>query len=282
MSATLFTPSGIAYDRSAQEATGLPVVFIHAGIADRRMWDPIWGDLAADRSLVRLDLRGFGESATRPAETLDHVADVVGTLAHLGVARCHLVGASFGAGVAAEVAVVRPDLAQSLLLCPPGGSLLAELTPDLRRFFDAEKAALAAADLDAAVEVNVTTWVVGTGRDMSDLDPSVLSAVRIMQRRAFQVTQSWGEVDESELQPPALERLDELDLPVLVLAGGHDLDTTQDAARRVAAGAPRARRVDWDDVAHLPPMERPERFAELVRGWTAPESVTESRSGHRG
>jgi 3-oxoadipate enol-lactonase len=272
MTATSYTPSGIAYDRSGPQEGGLPVVFIHAGIADRRMWDPIWGDLAADRTVVRVDLRGFGESTTRPDGALDHVADVLSTLEHLGATRCHLVGASFGSGVATEVALTRPDLVQSLLLCPPGGSLLAELTPDLRSFFDAEKAALASGDLDAAVEANVTTWVAGPGRSVSEVEPSVVSAVRLMQRNAFEIADSWGEVDEAELAPPALERLGDLDRPVLVLVGGHDLDTTHDAARRVCAGAPRARRVDWDDVAHLPSMERPVGFATLVRDWTAGEN----------
>lgn len=272
MTATSYTPSGIAYDRSGPQDSGLPVVFIHAGIADRRMWDPIWSDLAQDRPVVRVDLRGFGESTTRPDGALDHVADILSTLEHLEVTRCHLVGASFGAGVATEVALTRPDLARSLLLCPPGGSLLAELTPALRTFFDAEKAALAGGDLDAAVEANVTTWVAGPGRDVAEVEPSVVSAVRSMQRNTFEIADSWGEVEETELAPPALERLGDLDLPVLVLVGGHDLDTTHDAARRVCAGAPRAQRVDWQDVAHLPSMERPAAFATLVRDWTAGES----------
>ncbi|MEO3742535.1 alpha/beta hydrolase [Plantactinospora sp. B5E13] len=269
MTVTLYTPSGIAYDRSGPPDDGLPVVLVHAGIADRRMWDPVWGDLAADHTVVRFDLRGFGESTTRPDGVLDHVADVVATLDQLGITQCHLVGASFGSGVATEVALTRPELVRSLVLCPPGGSLLAELTPDLRSFFDAEKKALADGDLDAAVEANVTTWVAGPGRSVSDVAPSVVSAIRTMQRNAFENTESWGDVDETELEPPALERLGDLDLPVLVLVGGHDLDTIHDAAGRVCAGAPRVRRVDWDDVAHLPSMERPADFVALVRDWTA-------------
>src|SRR5690606_25937530 len=118
-------------------------------------------------------LRGFGDSTRRPAGSLDRVADVVETIEHLGIARCHLVASSFGAGVAAEVALTRPDLVQSLLLCPPGGSLLAEMTPDLRSFIDAEEAALARDDLDAAVEANITSWVVGPGRSEADVSPDV-------------------------------------------------------------------------------------------------------------
>jgi 3-oxoadipate enol-lactonase len=59
------TTAGIAYDRAGPRGD-LPVVLLHAGVADRRMWDPLWSTLAVERDVVRLDLRGFGESATRP------------------------------------------------------------------------------------------------------------------------------------------------------------------------------------------------------------------------
>lgn len=264
---TAQTPSGIAYDRRGPSGR-LPVVLVHAGIADRGMWDPQWAALTATREAVRLDLRGFGESTARPDGPVDHVADVAGTLEHLGITRCHLVGSSLGSGVVTEVALTHPYLVESLLLCPPGGSLLAELTADLQAFFDAERAALARDDLDGAVAANVASWVVGPGREVAEVDPSVVAAVRRMQRNAFEIAAAWGDVDQVELDPPALERLAELDLPVLVLVGGHDLDTTLDAADRVCAGAPRVRRVDWPDVAHLPSMERPEPFLDLLLDWT--------------
>lgn len=261
-----FTPSGIAYER--QGPTGrLPVVLLHAGIADRRMWDPVWQPLTAQRDVVRLDLRGFGESTTRGRGPVDHVADVVEVLDRLGLPRCHLVGASFGAGVSVETAFTHPARVRSLLLCPPGGSLLAELTPALRSFFAAENEALGRGDLDAAVEANVGTWVVGPGRAETALDPGVPAAVRVMQRRAFDIGDEWGEADTVELDPPPLERLPQLTAPVLVLVGGHDLDTTRDAAARIVAGATGSRRVDWDDVAHLPAMERPADFVELLLEW---------------
>jgi 3-oxoadipate enol-lactonase len=262
------TTSDLAYDRHGPSGR-LPVVLVHAGIADRRMWDPLWERLTIERDVIRLDLRGFGESDVRPSGRLDHVGDVVALLDELDVPRCDLVGASFGAGVAVETALTRPDRVRSLLLAPPGGSLLAELTPALRTFIAAENEALARGDLDAAVDANVETWVVGAGRDEAAVAPDVLAAVRVMQRRAFDIADAWGDVGAVELDPPALERLPQLTAPVLVLVGGHDLDTTHDAAARVAAGAVEARRVDWDDVAHLPSMERPAEFVRLVLEWTS-------------
>jgi 3-oxoadipate enol-lactonase len=272
---TSFTSSGIAYERKGPRGE-LPIVLIHAGVADRGMWDPIWPELTGERDAVRVDLRGFGDSATRPAGALSHPDDVLGTLSELGIDGCHMVGASFGAGVAVEVALARPAAVASLLLAAPGGSLLAEVTPSLRAFFDAEGAALERGDLDAAVEANLSWWVEGTRRSCDQVDASVRESVRRMQRRAFEVTSDWDDVAESELEPPALDRLGEIAVPVLVLVGGLDLDTVHDAAGRVVSGIAGARRADWPQAGHLPSLERPEDFLGLLRAWTAEPSAQDS------
>lgn len=268
MSAPRHTPRGIAYERAGR-GDDVPIVLIHAGVADRTMWDAQWDALTAGFDVVRLDLRGFGESGRPPGARWSHAEDVLSALDHLGITRCHLVGSSLGAGVVTEVALTRPGLAQSLLLCPPGGSLLAESTEDFKNFLEAEKSALAARDLDAAVEANITTWVVGPDREPADVASSVQDHVRRMQRRAFEVAESLGETDEAEFAPPALERLPDLTAPVLILVGGHDLDTTQDSAERICRALPDARRVDWPDAAHLPSMERPDDFLTLLTEWVA-------------
>jgi 3-oxoadipate enol-lactonase len=262
------TPLGIAYDHVAH-TNGIPIVLIHAGVADRRMWDPQWEHLRTEHEIVRLDLRGFGESTALPEGPLAHVDDVLSTLSHLGIGRCHLVGSSLGAGVACEVALTAPHLVQSLLLCPPGGSLLAALTDDLKAFLDAERSALAVDDIDAAVEANIAFWVVGPGREASQVDLGIQDFVRRMQRQAFEVTASWADVDEVELDPPVLEQLQDITVPTLVLIGGFDLTTTREAADQVCAGLTDVRRVDWPDVAHLPSLEQPDRFLTLLLGWIA-------------
>jgi 3-oxoadipate enol-lactonase len=263
---TAFTAHGIAYDRAGPRGE-LTVVLIHAGVADRRMWDAIWAELTDERDVVRLDLRGFGDSVARPAGSLSHQGDVLDALSELGVDRCHLVGASFGAGVAVEVALTKPSAVASLLLAAPGGSLLAELTPGLRAFIDAERAALERCDLDAAVEANLAWWVEGTRRSAGQVDPLAREHVRRMQRRAFEVTAGWDDVEEDEMDPPALERLGEIGVPVLVLVGGLDLDTVLDAAGRVVAGIAGARRADWPDAGHLPSLEHSAAFAALLLDW---------------
>ena len=270
---TSFTSNGIAYDREGPRGE-LPIVFIHAGVADRRMWEPAWPALAGERDVVRLDLRGFGDSAAHPTGPVSPADDVLEALAEIGVDRAHLVGASMGAGVAVEATLAGPATVASLLLAAPAGALRAEIKPGLQAFIDEEGAALERDDLDGAVEANLSWWVDGPGQPRDRVDPAVRELVARMQRRAFEVTGDWDDVEERELEPPALDRLGEISVPVLVLVGGLDLDAVHEAAGRVAAGVAGARRVDWPDVAHLPSLERPAQFLDLLRAWAVEPVVT--------
>ena len=64
------------------------------------------------------------------------------------------------------MALTRPDLVASQLLVAPGGSLIAEVTPELRGVIDrGSDPALGVDDLDAAVEANLVSWVDGPRRD---------------------------------------------------------------------------------------------------------------------
>ena len=90
-----------------------------------------------------------------------------------------------------------------------------------------------------------------------------------MQRRAFEVTAGWDDIEERELDPTALARLTEIRVPTLMLVGSLDLKAIHEAARRVADGIAGARLVNWADTAHLPSMERPDEFLALLRDWLA-------------
>lgn len=260
--------TSLAFDRAGPSGD-VPILLIHAGVADRRMWDPVYDELARQRDVVRVDLRGFGESTDRPEGELAPHRDVLDLLARQGIERVHVVGASFGAGVAVEVALSDPAIVSSLMLVAPGGSLIPGRTPQLSEFADAENGALDAGDLDAAVEANLATWVDGPGQSPERVEPRVRELVALMQRRAFELTADWDDVEELELDPPALDRLGELTTPTLVLTGGLDLDAIDQAASAVVSGVGGARRVSWPDVAHMPSLERPELFADLLLDWLA-------------
>jgi pimeloyl-ACP methyl ester carboxylesterase len=269
LAALVTSDAPLAHDRSGPTGK-TPILLIHAGIADRGMWDPQWQTLSATRDVVRVDLRGYGESTERPEGSWSPRADVLEVLSHLGIGRAHLVGCSFGAGVAVELALQQPALVASLVLAAPGGALLTERTDELMSFFEAEGKAIEAGDLDAAAEANVVAWVDGPHRGPEAVPAAVRDAVRAMQRRAFDLTIGWPDEvweAEDELDPEAPERLAEIGVPTLVVSGALDIDSVRMAADMVAARVPGARLVEWPDVAHLPSMERPDEFAALVLDW---------------
>jgi len=256
------TAAGIAFD---DQGTGEPIVLVHAGVADRRMWEPLLPDLAADHRVIRADARGFGESLP-PTGPWAHHTDLLTLLDELLIARAHVIGASMGAGVAVEAALARPDAVASLVLAAPGGALFGEAPPELRPVWAAEIDALDRGDLDEAVEVNLRAWVDGPARPPDAVDPDLRAFVGRMQREAFELPEWDPEAaPEHELSPPAAGRFSELRCPVLVIVGEEDQPAVRATAERIAAEAPDARLAVWPGVAHMLTLERPAAFAEAVR-----------------
>src|SRR4029079_8438463 len=172
------TTGGLAYEIAGQ---GDPIVLVHAGIADRRMWDPQWPALASVGRVVRYDARGFGETLP-PSGAWSHHADLLALIDELGLGRAHVIGTSMGAGIAVEPALADPRPVASLLLVAPGGALLGDGAESLRQVWHEEVEALDRGDLNAAVEVNLRAWVDGPTRNADAVDPQDRGVGGRMQR----------------------------------------------------------------------------------------------------
>lgn len=242
---------------------GPPVVLLHEGICDSRMWDPQWEAFQRSHRVVRVDLRGFGRSPY-VAGTYSHPADLIALLEELELGPAALVGVSMGGGVALQVAVARPDLVSALVLVGSGirGH---DWSPEITRAWDEEEAAFERGDLDAAVEVNLRTWVDGPHRSPDQVDPSIRQKVGEMQRRAFELYRDGGDAAEEEaLVPDVGDRLAEISAPTLVLVGELDVPDIQAIAARLQREIPDARGATIPGAAHAPTMERPDEFSDLV------------------
>jgi 3-oxoadipate enol-lactonase len=260
------TSTGLAFEIAG---TGEPLVLVHAGVADRRMWDPQWPAFARAHRVIRYDLRGYGESLPPSGPWSQH-ADLLGLLAELGIGRAHVVGTSVGAGIAVEAALAQPQAIGALILAAPGGALYGGATDDLRPIWHDEVEALDRGDLDAAVEVNLRAWVDGPSRPADAVDPAIRAFVGVMQRDAFELPE-WDAdgAPETELEPPAHARLTEVACPTLIVVGEADQAATRDAAHRLATEIPGAGYVSVPDVAHMLTLERPREFERLVLDFLA-------------
>jgi pimeloyl-ACP methyl ester carboxylesterase len=115
----------------------LPLICVNGGlIFDHALLWPALSPLAAHRQLIFYDQRGRGASAVPPAARNSRVdydaADLAELPGALGLSRYHLLGHSWGGGIAMLSTTLRSTSVASLtLLNPVGltGAWLSELTP---------------------------------------------------------------------------------------------------------------------------------------------------------
>ena len=101
----------IVYDVTG---SGPPVLLLHAGIGDRRMWDDQIATFAEHFTVVRFDARGFGETR-KPDAPFAPYADAIALLDHLGFSRAHFIGVSMGSQTAIEAAIAAPERVSALV-----------------------------------------------------------------------------------------------------------------------------------------------------------------------
>lgn len=235
---------------------GSAVVLLHAGVGDRRMWAEQIETLRRSHRVVAPDLRGNGDTPL-PGERFAYSDDVLGLLDYLGIESASLVGASFGGRVALEVASVAPERVSRLVLLAPGFAGLAE-TASAAKFDEQEQALLEAGDVEAAVELNVRTWL------GPEADDKARELVRQMQRNAFEV----GIAAEGLDPAPALDKVDvypsTLAMPALIVSGAHDVDHFQAVAAHLSSHMRDAEVVNLPWAGHLPSLERPQETAAVV------------------
>jgi pimeloyl-ACP methyl ester carboxylesterase len=235
------------------------------------MWDAEFAALSSRYRALRFDLRGFGRSLLPgPFSTVDDLREMLDVAS---IDRAALVGVSAGAGLALDFALAEPGRVTALVLGGPAiGGL--EWSEEVRRFGAREDELLDAGDLDGAVELNLRMWVDGPRRGPDAVDPAVRAKVGEMQRRAFelQLTAFAGDDQpgpQARLDPPAIERLEEVRAPTLVIVGDADVDDIIERADILASRIPGARKVVLPDVAHLVNLERPDEFLGLVQEFLA-------------
>lgn len=261
----------LAYDVTG---SGPAVVLLHSGMADRRMWDPLVDPLAAEHTVVRYDLRGFGRSSDGPGRYAHH-DQLWALLDHVGIDEAALVGCSMGAYVALSAAIVVPERTRRLVLISPVVDGVAP-TGAVRAAWEREADALDAGDVAEAVETNLRTWFDGPRREPTDVDPQRRRWIGQLQADVLAHVQAGEEVS---LEPPAGQRLDEVRVPTTIVTGSLDQRWVLDCADRLAAGIADVRLHAVDGTAHLPPVEAPDRVAELLLRLLATESEPDAGTG---
>lgn len=246
------------------DGPGPAVLFVHAGVADSRMWTQQMG-LGVHRTIV-FDKRGFGRTEWVPGQYSD-TDDSISVLDGLGIDSAVVVGCSMGAGTALDLAIDHPDRVAGLVLV---GAYPSGWVPDdgwEEVPLEAEAAAAAEArDFDRMVEVDYEMWLVGYGRSATGVDPSHRELFFEMDRVPV-VTQGERERYQTGFEKRLNEHLDAINAPTLVMVGAHDEPLLVKAAHYLAGKLGQRDEVIIEGAAHLPSLEQPEAFNTALIGF---------------
>jgi proline-specific peptidase len=262
---------------------GIPVLTLHGGPgAGHDYLEPLQG-LAADRPVIFYDQLGCGRSDQPDDRSLwridRFVAEVETVRRTLGLPQVHLFGHSWGGWLAVEYMLSHPQGVASLILASTSASLPQfvaetrrlkselpfEIQQTLQRYEASED--YRHPDYEAAV-------LEFYKRHLCRLDPwpePLLRSVENLNGNAVYETmngpnefivignlKAWDRTD----------RLGEIRVPTLITVGRYD-ELTPACAETLSRGIPRARRVVFENSAHLAFMEEPDRYRKVVADFMA-------------
>ena len=231
---------------------GPPLVLLHPGVGDSRIWEPVLPALTASFRVIRYDARGFGRSPA-PKVKFSLLADLITVFGHYGLDRAAVVGCSQGGGSALGLVLEQPARVSALvLLCPgiPGYPWPEDPDDEL----DAEyERALEAGDVDALAGLLQRVWA-GAGPT-----PAVMEQLRSAARAEL----TSGDMQEQD--PPVFGRLGEISVPTSLLVGDADYPPLIEAGRQAAARIPGCELTVVPGMDHLPPLREPDLVLRTIR-----------------
>ena len=239
---------------------GPTVVLAHAGFLDSGMWDDQWAALRAHYRVIRYDMRGYGKSDVLDGPTTRR-AELDQLLAHLEVDAAYLVGCSMGGEIMLDYTLEHPDKVLGLVLVnstPSGFEMQGAPPAEIMQMIEA----IQARDVARISELQLRVWIDGPNRQPSEVDAAVRQRAAVMNQTPVQ-NFTWVVADmqpANPLQPPAVQQLDKVHVPTLVMVGALDNSEIMRAADVLVDGIAGARKVVIAGAAHIPSMEQPAAF----------------------
>ncbi len=244
-----------------EQGEGLPVVFLHAGVCDKRMWlsqmqavdDAGWHAIAYDR-------RGYGETSSAD-EPFNHVDDLEAVLDALDIHAAVLVGCSMGGGLAVDFAIAHPGRVIGLVLI--GTSITGApwtATAEESAIEMAEEDAWERGDLDLLNRVQAHEWLDGPRSPSGRVGGAVRELFLDMNALAL----GKAPLTQEERSPDAWRRMEGVSTPALLVVGDEDFTALVERHETLSETMPNAFAVVLEGAAHIPSIEKPDLVNSLV------------------
>ncbi|MCU4183645.1 alpha/beta fold hydrolase [Acidiferrimicrobium sp. IK] len=235
---------------------GPTVGLVHGFTQSAASWEPVAGRLADRWRLVAVDAPGHGRSAAVNTDLWEG-AELIGAT----VGPASYVGYSMGGRLALHLALARPDLVDALVLVSATAGIDDPEERAARRAADERLAERVEAE---GVEAFVAWWLT---RPLFATLPAASAAIESRLGGSAAGLASSLRLAGTGTQQPLWDRLGELAMPVLVIAGSLDGAYTERAQRLAAGIGPGATLEVLAGAGHACHLEQPEAFASTVREW---------------
>ena len=238
---------------------GKPLVLVHGFGGDKDNWSFYAPYIKQDYRLIFPDLPGFGENdrSMAPDHSIaaqaERLRDFLGALK---IDKCHLGGNSMGGAIALRFALDFPERLHSLTLFNNAGVIGTEESELQKLVLQGESPLVprTMADIDRlmAFVAHKPRWV-----------PQQFKRVMFgeMKRHEALLDKIFNQIVEDALNGPLNDRLGEIKLPTQIIWGRHDrlLDVTCAVVQH--EGIPQSELVIFEDVGHIPMIEKPAETA---------------------
>lgn len=242
---------------------GEPLVMLHAGIAHSAMWDPQFEFFAPHYEVVRFDQRGFGKTMTLTRD-INRRGDLLALLDHLNINRAIVMGCSMGGGLALDFTLEHPERVSALILIAAGISGV-QAPPEMLKQWEEQDAAYEQGDFERVIDLELKMWVDGPYRTPAQVDPAVREQVRAMELDNLKISNT--EYNSVALEPPAVGRLAEVNVPTLVIYGTGDQPLVVQNGQQQAREIPHAQTLILEHIGHMPNLEKPGEVNHAIQNF---------------
>lgn len=241
---------------------GDPVIFLHAGVCDKRMWQHQLDHLSADYKAIAYDRRGFGETRA-DNEDFSAVDDLMAVVDAVSEGKPSvLVGASAGGRIAIDAALRYPSHFRALALITPNVAGATEpLYPvEIKGLMAQLKGAEKAGDVDLINALKAHTLLDGPLQPEGRVQGALRQLFLDMNGIALRSPATGLNLDNA----PAFHRLGEISVPTLLMWGSFDYPHIQDRCRELARKLIKGTSHELIGSAHLPSLEQPTLVNDLL------------------
>lgn len=230
------------------QGAGDPIVWIHGGGVDHRMWQPQMAYFSPHYQVISYDIRGHGQSHFTENSKPD-IQDLLSLIDSLGIEKTHLVGLSLGSVLATDFALAYPGRVQKLVLLSPVVADLQIQDSSYLKPLSRLVAALQAEDLEATLDIVDDMTFQG---QRSAIPPGLDSARAYVREaaRAYFRSGHYQRVPHLAEATPS-QRLAEISCPTLIMYGQQDLAYIVKNANLLAGEIPQSQAIALPEAVHL-------------------------------